>query len=55
LWTETELTMARFQLAHGKKNEARASLETLTQLWSHADNNYVPSREVRRLLSEPPR
>lgn len=52
LLSETELSLARFQLSRGKKSEARSSLERLSDRWSHADTDYAPSREVRRLLAE---
>lgn len=52
LWTEAELARARFQLACGMKSDARSSLKALSDLWSQADNDYAPSREVRRLLAE---
>ena len=52
LWSETELSLARFQLSRGKKSEARSSLERLSDRWSHADTDYAPSREVRHLLAE---
>jgi len=51
-YAKTRLIIARYHIARGQTDEAIGHLETAVNIWSEADEDYIPAQEARALLAE---
>ena len=51
-YPKTRLEIARYYVARGQTDEAIAHLESVLDVWSEADPEYILAQEARALLTE---